>query len=54
MNKEPEMTWEQIMKLRSAYNHGHVTPETRKAASLYMKVRRKKQRTNTEAKNGQG
>lgn len=34
------MNYKEMMALRCAYNHGLKTPETRKAACLYVKLRR--------------
>mgnify|MGYP006374355607 CR=1 FL=1 len=38
------MTWEEIKKLRSAYNHGYRTDETRLAAKLYIAEMRKRKK----------
>lgn len=41
-NDNKTIDWVEVMALRSAYNQGLKTPETREACRLYMSERKKK------------
>ena len=40
--KNKNMEWSEVMALRSAYNNGLKTPETREACRIYINVMRKR------------
>ena len=40
--KKDNMDWAEVMALRSAYNNGLKTPETREACRIYINVMRKR------------
>lgn len=41
-NDNKTVDWVEVMALRSAYNQGHRTPETREANRIYVNEQKKK------------
>lgn len=44
-NDSKTIDWAEVMALRSAYNNGLKTPETREACRIYINERRKKKKS---------
>lgn len=44
-NDNKTMDWVEVMALRSAYNHGIKTAETRKACRIYVAEMRKRKKS---------